>query len=173
MFKFFRTAKATAYVENMLTSFINPASVFGPVPNSIYEDPYVLGYLMALATIGAAMANMEFAGGKLSVADGAQVAMRGLEDAAGANGRAAVSNVIKFKNDDYRYREGYRNGDRMMGVMIGTLSAEDDPEVAEAFKAASHLKKIVDPTAADKVLAAQHLHVAHFNNYIREKHLNS
>jgi hypothetical protein len=45
--------------------------------------------------------------------------------------------------------------------------------VAEAFKAASHLKKIVDPGAAEKVLAAQHLHVVHFNEYIRDKHLNS
>ena len=161
MFKFFRTAKATAYVENMLTSFIKPANVFGPIPNSIYEDPYVLGYLMALATSGAAMANNEVADGKLSVADAANVALRGLEDAAGASGRMAV------------FHDGYHHGDKMISVMFGILASENDLEVAEAFKAASHLKKIVDPSAADKVLAAQHLHVVHFNIYIREKHLNS
>jgi hypothetical protein len=171
MFKFFRTAKATVYVEKMLTSFIIPANVFGPIPNSIYEDPYVLGYLMALAASGAEMANNEVAGGKLSVADAANVALRGLEDAAGASGRMAVSNVLKYKNNA-QFQDGYHHGYKMISVMFGILRSENDPEVAGAFEAASFLKKI-DPSAADKDLAAHHLHLVHFNNYIREKHLNS
>jgi hypothetical protein len=171
MFKFFRTAKAAAFVENMLTSFIKPANVFGPIPDSIYEDPYVLGYLMALATSGAAMANDAVAGGKLSIADAANVALRGLEDAAGASGHMAVSNVLKYK-DNAQFQDGYRHGDRMIGVMFGLLTAENDPAVAGAFEAVPFLKTIAGPGASEKELAAQHLHVSHFNSYIHKKHLN-
>jgi hypothetical protein len=161
MFKFFRASKAIIYVEKMLTSFIIPANVFGPIPNSIYEDPYVLGYLMALATSGAAMANNEVAGGKLSVADAANVALRGLEEAAGASGRMAVSNVFKYKNNA-QFRDGYHHGDRMISVMFGKLASENDLEVAEAFEVAASFLKKIDPSSTDRDLAAHHLHLVHF-----------
>lgn len=169
MFKFFRTARAAAYVEKMIRSFLIPATqaLSGPVSNSIYEDPYVLGYLMALAAAGAALANNTFAGGKLSDADCTNVAMRGLEHAVGASGRTAVSNMLKYENDDH-FLLGVDRGHRMIGVMLGKLTAEYDPEVAGAFEAATHLQKML-PGASENELAAQHLHISYFNEYIARK----
>src|SRR5438128_11797098 len=64
MFDAFRRAKAVSVVKTMLHQMLAPLTVLGEtIPSTIYEDPYVLGYLTAIAGFGTQMATQ----GKLSV----------------------------------------------------------------------------------------------------------
>ena len=53
MFDAFRRAKAVSVVKTMLHQMLAPLTVLGEtIPSTIYEDPYVLGYLTAIAGFG-------------------------------------------------------------------------------------------------------------------------
>ena len=168
MFGAFRRAKAVSVVKTMLNQTLAPLTAFGQIiPGSIYEDPYILGYLTAISGFGTEMATQ----GKLSVDDIGRVSIEAFHAIAGANGRIAVENTIRFSTEQNRqFREGQRQANRMIEVMYGQLGPDDDPEIAEAFSVVSKMGTFPQGANNPQTVAAAYLSQIHFTNYVRTNH---
>jgi hypothetical protein len=135
-----------------------------------YEDPYVFGYLSAVAMHIADTANAELFQNKLSIDDRARVARGAVVGIAGisiAKYRATERQISQRKPE---FLEGMRQANKMVAVMFGRLGAEDDPEVAKAFEAALTLEpgSVFDGSAA--AVAAGILKRAHLHPHIEHQH---
>ena len=136
MFGAFRRAKALGVVKTMLQQTLEPLSRWGEttIPSSIYEDPYVLGYLVGIAGFGVKLATQD----KLSTDDVGLVTIEAFHAIAGVNGRIAVENVVHFASEqNKRFREGQHQANSMVRVAYGLLGPNDDPQIARMFSQAA------------------------------------
>jgi hypothetical protein len=139
MFGWLRINKAIGAAEGMLHEFLLSESQarFRTLPKSIYEDPYIWGYLANVTMHWLDMVYAEMVHHKFSpkekarVARGALVAVSGM----GVKRYTAISHTLVGED----ILEGMRQAHKMMAVMSGHLGAADDPEIAEAFKTAAKL----------------------------------
>jgi hypothetical protein len=170
MFAAFRRAKALSVVKTMLDQTLAPLTIGGrTIPSSIYEDPYVLGYLMAVIGFGTELATQR----KLSVDDVGRVSIDALNAIAGTNGRLAVENAIRFSSEKGAdFREGQRQANRLHLVAYGLLGPKDDPEIAQLFALALEGKLDPMPGMANdpKTSVAAFLGQRYFCQYLRTKH---
>src|ERR1700686_3690589 len=137
--RYWKINKATVAAEKMLQEFLvsETHAQFRTLPNSIYEDPYVWGYLASvtmhwLDLVYAELAQTKFSNDeKARVARGAVVAVSGM----GMKRYVAIRHTLAGAET----LEGMRQAQKMIAVMCGQLVAGDDPEVAEAFTGALNL----------------------------------
>ena len=126
MFSAVRRVKARTAAKAMLHQTLSTlTSPFGEktVPGWIYEDPYVLGYLMFLAFFAIDLATLN----KLLGDDRSKVAIQALAHVAGANWRVAVENAGNFYSErNEAFLEGLHRADRCVGVAYGVLGPEHD-----------------------------------------------
>jgi hypothetical protein len=170
MFSAFRRAKAVSVAKTHLNQFLATVTVFArTIPDSIYEDPYVLGYLASIAIFGAQMETR----GKLSVEDVGRVSVEAIYAVAGASGRIAAENTIRFSSEqNNEFREGGRQATRMIQVMYGWLGPNDDPEIAKAFSitAENGARALAQGVSDHKSLAAALLADQYFHQHVQTKH---
>ena len=152
--RLFRINKATERVKGMLRELLAFELQGGllrqPLPSSAFEDPYVFGYLGAVAMFAADLVSLELKNGmsvddKARVARGAVIALSGM----GAKRYHSVNEDITRHMQEFV--DGTRQAQRMLAVMHGEVSAADNPEVVEAFKVAV---KLPDGTAHTAAVAA-------------------
>jgi hypothetical protein len=171
MLSMFRRVKALGFAKTMLEQTLAPLTMFGgTIPGSIYEDPYVLGYLNHIANCGMTLATRD----KLSVEDRGRVAIEAFHAIAGANGRVAVENAVRFASEQNElYLEGQRQADRMVRVAYGQLKPSDDPEIARVFFQAEEIGNLttLTPGAPSNPNAqASAIMGRRFTEYVRANH---
>jgi hypothetical protein len=163
-----RRAKALSVAKAMLQQTLAPLTAFGEtVPRWIYEAPYVLGYLGGLTSFAITVATQD----KLSAEDRGRVAVEAFHAIAGANGRIAVENTVRFASEQHdAYADGRRQADRLVRVAYGQLGSEDDPEIAQMFSnAAKGGPVLTDPSKLGSQAAAL-MEMKHFVGYVRSRH---
>jgi hypothetical protein len=163
--------KALGFAETMLQQTLAPLTMFGEtIPATIYEDPYVLGYLAGIAGCGAILAT----GDKLSVEDRGRVAVEAFHAIAGANGRVAGENTMRFASEQNElYLEGRRQAYQEVSVAYGQLKPSDDPEVERAFSQAEELGNLMTLTPGPPSNAnaqASAILGGRFTKYVRANH---
>jgi hypothetical protein len=174
MFGAFRRAKALTLAKTMLQQTLEPLTPFDErlvpgwtfdgrtVPGWIYEDPYVLGYLAGMAGFAIKLATKD----KLSVEDRGRVAVDAIYAVAGANGRIAVENTLRFASEQNdAYSDGRHQANRVISVAYGLLGPRDDPEIAQAFSEAAATGLPTDLKAG----ASAHMEMKYFVRYVRSK----
>jgi hypothetical protein len=171
MLSMFRRVKALGFAKTMLEQTLAPLTMFGEtIPGSIYEDPYVLGYLHHIANCGMTLATRD----KLSVEDRGRVAIEAFHAIAGANGRVAVENTVRFVEEQHElYLEGQRQADLMLRVAYGRLKPSDDPEVERAFSQAEELGNLMTLTPgppSNLNAQASAIMGRRFTEYVRANH---
>ena len=130
---------ATERVKQVLQQFFAielQGGPFGgkPMPVSAFEDPYVFAYMMEVAMsvaddVTKGLTVMD----KARVARGAVIALSGM----GVQRYTDVNETITRRKEEFI--SGMQDATKMVAVMRGQLGSADDPEVAEAFKAAVRL----------------------------------
>jgi hypothetical protein len=129
--------RAIGAAEKMLQEFLLSETQFRTLSSSIYEDPYIWGYLANvtmhwLDMVYAELVHIKFlADEKARVARGAVVAFSGM----GMKRYVAIRHTLTGEET----LEGMRQAHKMMAVMCGQLGPKDDPEAAEALRAAPKL----------------------------------
>jgi len=162
--RLFKINNATERVKQILQQFfafeLQGGLLRQPLPVSAFEDPYVFAYLMTVA-----MSAVDSVSTGLSVEDksrvarGAVIALSGMDVQRYAN----VNETITRRKEEFM--DGMRHAQRMVAVMHGQLGAADDPEVAEAFKAA--IKLPGDCSADTAAAAAAILKDAHLGQRLK------
>jgi len=149
----------------MLQQTLAPLTTLGQtIPSSIYEDPYVLGYLNAISAFAIEMTSK----GNLSRDDKGRVAIDALRAVAGMNVRAAVENSIRFINEhNVQFENGGAQANKVINVTYGWLRPEQDDEVAEVFEALSRQNTESDSIQAS---AAALLGQIYFYQYVEDNH---
>jgi hypothetical protein len=170
MFGVFRRAKALSVSKALLQQTLATLTWFGrTVPGTIYEDPYVLGYLVGMAHFAIKLATQE----KLSMVDQVRVALEAIHATAGANGRVAAENSVRFSSEKNEFfREGHRQAIRISQVADGQLGPNDDPEIARVFSQAAEMSMggMMLGSSDPKAQAAAILERKYFNEYVRTNH---
>jgi hypothetical protein len=157
MFAAIRRAKATSAVKTVLHSFFAPLTVFGnTVPNTIYEDPFVLGYFSVLIEVGFLASNTV----DLSVEDKDFVRWDVLQQLAGDyNAKSAIRNIETcIKLHDPELIRGTQEAGLLVRVMYGMIGL-DDPEIADLSSQCGN-----DKTKVLAVLGTR------FVNYVDQHH---
>ena len=131
-------------------------------------DPYVFGYLGAVAMHVADTISTELFQGRLSNDDKARVARGALTGFLGINLNQYRSTERLISGRKEEFLDGMRQANKMVSVMYGRLDSNDDPEVARAFQAALTL----DPGSANDgsiaTVAAGIMKRAHLHSHIEQ-----
>jgi hypothetical protein len=148
--------KAIGAAEKMLREFLLSETHFRTLPSSIYEDPYIWGYLSTVTMHWLDLVYAELAQNIFSVDEKARVARGAIVAVAGMGVKRYVAIRHTFTGEETL--KGMHQAQKMIAVMCGQLGAGDDPEVADAFRGA--LKLMPDENTAGVaagMLKRQHL----------------
>jgi hypothetical protein len=149
----------------MLEQTLAPLRIFGQtVPNRIFEDAYLLGYMMAIVAFAIEM----FSGGKLSIEDKGRVSIAAFRAVTGINSSTTIERIVELSSaENPEFHEGRRQANRMLNVTYGQIGPKDDPEVQHFFEIAA--KTNVDPSSVNAPAAAGALmSQVHFYEVIRK-----
>ncbi len=156
LIRYFRINKAIGAAEQMLREFIASEAMFRAIPSSIYEDPYVWGYLGSVTMHWLDLVYAESIPYEFSIDEKARIA-RGATVALASMSMKRYA-VIKDTLAGEDSLEGMRQARKMIGVMYGKLGAADDPEIASLLKDASKLAPDESPAGfAAGMLKSHHL----------------
>jgi hypothetical protein len=142
--RYWEINKAIGAAEKMLQEFLLSETHFRTLPNSIYEDPYIWGYLSSVTMHWLDLVYVELVQNRFSVDEKARVARGAVVAVSGMGVKRYLA--IRHTLTGVETLEGMRQAKKMIAVMCGQLGAGDDPEVADAFRGA--LRLMPDDSAA-------------------------
>jgi hypothetical protein len=166
--RYWEINKAIGASEKMLQEFLisETHARFRTLPNSIYEDPYVWGYLSSVTMHWLDLVYAELVQTKFSVDEKARVA-RGAVVAVSGMGMKKYF-AIRHTLTGGETLEGVRQAQKMIAVMCGQLVAGDDPEVAEAFIGALKLMPNEGPAGVAAGMLKRHHLGARIDNILNK-----
>jgi hypothetical protein len=135
---------AIGAAEKMLQEFLASEALIRTLPSSIYEDPYIWGYLSSVTMHWLDLVYAELVKKSFSVDEKARIARGAIVAIAGMGVKKYLA--IRHTLIGEETLRGIHNAQKMIAVMCGQLSAEDDPEVADALSGA--LKIMPNESAA-------------------------
>jgi hypothetical protein len=165
--RYWEINKAIDAAEKMLQEFLASETIFRTIPRSIYEDPYIWGYLSTvtmhwLDLVYAELVQNEFSvDEKARVARGAGVAISGMS----MKRYFAIRHTLTGEET----LEGMRQAHKMIAVMCGQLGAGDDPEVADALRDALKLMPDESPAGVAAGMLKRHHLGQRIDNILKER----
>jgi hypothetical protein len=135
--RYWEINKAIGAAEKMLQDFLASESILRTIPRSIYEDPYIWGYLSAVTMHWLDLVYAELVQTTFSVDEKARVARGAVVAIAGISMKRYFA--IRHTLIGEETLQGMRQAQKMIAVMCGQLGAGDDPEVAGALRDALKL----------------------------------